>query len=433
MSTNGSAASSPKKANDPTRSSVSEPKKKFKVLTSLLTILSLGISLASAGALLLNHYANGSLIRGEALTSQKSLGGDVNILLLGLDSRRANDGSDLPRKLLDIMHVGSSSEIGGYNTNTMILIHIPKDGKSAVAVSIPRDDYVNVPGLGFQKIKEAYGLAKYYGEIPLIKKGMQNPTLELTGRSIGRASTIKTIENLLGVPIDHYAEVNLVSFYDLANAIGGVQVCLKHAVNDSQYSGAVFPAGVQTITGVQALEFVRQRHGLPNGDLDRTHRQQAFITGVINKFRKAGIFNDLSSVGNLLAVAKKDVIVDPGWNVIDFIPRVKALTGGNIKFYTAPILRYAMINGQSVNVIDPNQVHDFVQNLFYPKPGMVFDASGAVESPTVTAATATVKSGKVAESKGKKKKKVATATKATNVYYGPNGSGVSVSGIPCVN
>ncbi len=414
------------------------PKKRARMAVVISTVFSLVISLFAAGALFLNHYANSSLTRGEALTSQKSLDGDVNILLLGLDSRRANDGSNLPRKLLDIMHVGSSSEIGGYNTNTMILIHIPKDGKSAVAVSIPRDDYVLVPGRGYFKIKEAYGITKYYATIDLLKQGVKNPDLEQQSRSAGRASTIKTIENLLGVPIDHYAEVNLVSFYDLANAIGGVQVCLKKAVNDSTYSGAVFPAGIQTISGVQALQFVRQRHGLPNGDLDRTHRQQAFITGVINKFRKQGVFNDLGQINSLLNVAKKDVIIDPGWNVLDFIPRVKALTGGHIKFYTAPILRYGFINQQSVNIIDPAAVHTFVQNLFYPKPGMVFDASGAAQIPTATATT-TTPTGKKATTHTKKKvskkskKKKVVATPAPEVNLGQNGSGVSVDGIPCVN
>ena len=139
--------------------------------------------------------------------------------------------------------------------------------------------------MGGHKIKEAYGLAKYYAELKLIKQGVPNPQREQLSREAGRTATIQTISQLLGVPIDHFAEVNLVGFYDLATALGGVQVCLNHAVNDSHYSGAIFPAGLQTITGADALKFVRQRHGLPNGDLDRTHRQQAFITGVITKFR----------------------------------------------------------------------------------------------------------------------------------------------------
>jgi len=290
----------------------------------------------------------------------------------------------------------------------MILIHIPANDKNAVAISIPRDDYVAVAGWGMQKIKEAYGLAKYNSENALIKKGVPNPLREKESRDAGRAATI-----LLGVPIDHFAEVNLVGFYDLATALGGIQVCLRHAVNDSQYSGAVFPAGLQTITGVQALEFVRQRHGLPNGDLDRTHRQQAFITGVITKFRSQGIFGDLGKLQSLLTVAKKDVVIDSGWDVLGFLPQAKALTGGHIKFYTLPIEGYALRNGQDVNIIDIPTVRKFVHDLFYPAPKVTASpAPGASTKPSATPKP--------------------TATKF-NFAHLANGTAVQGSGVPCVN
>ena len=370
--------------------------------TKLFAGLSIGVVVLSLAFGLFAKTAGSAIPRSHALKgAAQSGGGDTNILLLGLDSRRANDGSNLPRKLLDLLHVGSSSSVGGYNTNTMILIHIPADGKKAIAISIPRDDYVDVPGQSSKKIKEAYGYAKYQSESALYKQGVKNPELEALSREAGRTATIKTISALLQVPIDHFAEVNLVGFYDLANAVGGVQVCLNHAVNDSQYSGAVFPAGLQTITGVDALKFVRQRHGLPNGDLDRTHRQQAFITGVITKFRTQGIFADLSKLSGLLSVAKKDVVIDSGWDVLGFLPKAKALTGGNITFHTLPIENYGMQNGQSVNNIDAVKVKQYVQDLFYPAPKPKGSASA---SPTPT------KLGNQA-----------------------NGKAVSGSGIPCVN
>jgi len=374
--------------------------------------ISIAVTLLAFGFYFFDKTAGSAIPRSNVLKGDKtSAGGDVNILLLGLDSRRDNNGADLPRKLLDLMHVGSSSSVGGYNTNTMILIHIPANGKSAVAISIPRDDYVNVAGWGMQKIKEAYGLAKYNSENALIKQGVANPLREHESRDAGRAATISTITNLLGVPIDHFAEVNLVGFYDLATALGGIQVCLNHAVNDSQYSGAVFPAGLQTISGVQALEFVRQRHGLPNGDLDRTHRQQAFITGVITKFRSQGIFGDLGKLQSLLTVAKKDVVIDSGWDVLGFLPQAKALTGGHIKFYTLPIEGYALRNSQDVNLIDIPTVRKFVHDLFYPAPKVTASpVPGASTKPTPKP----------------------TATKF-NFAHLANGTSVEGSGIPCVN
>jgi len=369
--------------------------------------LSIGIVVLSLAFGLFAKTAGSAIPRSHALKgAAQSGGGDTNVLLIGLDSRRANDGSNLPRKLLDFMHVGSSSQVGGYNTNTMILIHIPADGKKAVAISIPRDDYVDVPGQRPKKIKEAYGYAKYNSESALYKQGVKNPELESLSREAGRTATIKTISQFLQVPIDHFAEVNLVGFYDLANAVGGIQVCLNKAVNDSQYSGAVFPAGLQTITGVDALKFVRQRHGLPNGDLDRTHRQQAFITGVITKFRTQGIFGDIGKLSALLNVAKKDVVIDSGWDVLGFLPQAKALTGGNITFHTLPIEGYTMINGQSVNKVDLPTVRKFVKDLFYPvKP---------TASPTASASP---------------------SAKPTKINYGhlANGKAVDGSKIPCVN
>ena len=235
---------------------------------------------------------------------------------------------------------------------------------------------------------------------------VKNPQLEALSREAGRTATIKTISNLLQVPIDHFAEVNLVGFYDLANAVGGIQVCLNRAVNDAQYSGAIFPAGLQTIDGLDALKFVRQRHGLPNGDLDCTHRQQAFITGVITKFRSQGIFGDIGKLSALLNVAKKDVVIDSGWDVLGFLPQAKALTGGNITFHTLPIEGYASINGQSVNKIDVPTVRKFVHDLFYPvKPT-------ASASPSSTGV--------------KKPAKI-------NYAHLANGNGVDGSKIPCVN
>jgi anionic cell wall polymer biosynthesis LytR-Cps2A-Psr (LCP) family protein len=196
----------------------------------------------------------------------------------------------------------------------------------------------------------------------------------------------------------------MIGFYDLANALGGIQVCLNKAVNDTQYSGAVFPAGLQTISGADALKFVRQRHGLPNGDLDRTHRQQAFIAGVITKFRTQGIFGDIGKISGLLDVAKKDVVIDSGFDVIGFLPQAKALTGGNIKFHTLPIEGYVMRNSQSVNLVDEVKIRKVVQDLFNPKP--------KPKDPNAT-----------------------PSPKPTKINYANLASGKAVDGskIPCVN
>ena len=368
--------------------------------------LSIAVVLTSGGFHFFSKAASSAIPRSKALQgAPQSKNGDTNILLIGLDSRRDNEGKPIPAEISKLLHVGPAS-IGGYNTNTLILIHVPADGKKAVALSIPRDNYVNVPGYGMKKIKEAYSYAKYAEDSKLYKEGVKQPTRERLARDAGRVSTIATVSEFLDVPIDHFAEVNMIGFYDLANALGGIQVCLKNAVNDPKYSGAVFPAGLQTITGADALKFVRQRHGLPNGDLDRTHRQQAFIAGVITKFRTQGIFGDIGKISALLDVAKKDVVIDSGFDVIGFLPQAKALTGGNIKFHTLPIEGYVMRNNQSVNLVDEVKIRKLVQELFNPKP----------KDPK---ATPTAK----------------PTPKPTKINYANLASGKAVDGskIPCVN
>ena len=368
--------------------------------------LSIAVVVTSGGFNFFSKAASSAIPRSKALQgAPQSKNGDTNILLIGLDSRRDNEGNPIPKEISKLLHVGPAS-IGGYNTNTLILIHIPANGKKAVAVSIPRDNYVNVPGYGMKKIKEAYSYAKYAEDSKLYKEGVKQPLRERLSRDAGRVATLATVSQFLDVPIDHFAEVNMIGFYDLANALGGIQVCLNKAVNDTQYSGAVFPAGLQTISGADALKFVRQRHGLPNGDLDRTHRQQAFIAGVITKFRTQGIFGDIGKISGLLDVAKKDVVIDSGFDVIGFLPQAKALTGGNIKFHTLPIEGYVMRNSQSVNLVDEVKIRKIVQDLFNPKPKPKDPKASPSPSP-----------------------------KPTKINYANLASGKAVDGskIPCVN
>src|SRR6201999_1846764 len=102
---------------------------------------------------------------------------------------------------------------------------------------------------------------------------------------------------LTGLYIDHYMQVNLLGFYRISEAIGGVTVCLNAAQNASTdrdaygsgYSGIDLPKGISVIEGAQALAFVRQRHGLPNGDLDRIKRQQYFLKSAFQKVTSAGV------------------------------------------------------------------------------------------------------------------------------------------------
>ncbi|MEV6274971.1 LCP family protein [Nocardia sp. NPDC051832] len=359
----------------------------------------------------------------------RSLGGDMNILLIGLDTRKDLNGNDLPKQVLDKLHAGDGQE-GGYNANTLILVHIPADMKKVTAVSIPRDDYVKVsgiPGYPNVKIKEAYGLKKAAVQDQLIAQGVTDQkALEFAGREAGRASVVSAVRDLTGVPIDRFAEVSLAGFYDLSHALGGVEVCLKNPVQDLEYSGANFPAGRQRLDPEQSLAFVRQRHGLENGDLDRTHRQQAFLTSVAHDLRKSGTFTDVGKLSALMDAAHRDVVLSQGWNVTDFLRTLGTAGSPNVEFRTLPILRYDQVDGQDVNIVDPIAIRREVAAAFSDTPetpqaaptGTVDVAnSGAADGMAATLATALSTRGYTKGTVGNG----TTMTTTSTIHYAPGG------------
>jgi LCP family protein required for cell wall assembly len=332
------------------------------VTRAFMTLVSTAAVLMTGAGWYVAHGALGGITVSDALSPDdpRSSGDNMNILLIGLDSRKDQDGNDLPNSILKQLHAGDSDD-GGYNTNTLILVHVSADNK-VVAFSIPRDDWVpfnGVPGYNHIKIKEAYGLTKQYVAQKLANQGASSQKeLETKGREAARAATLRAVRSLTGVPIDYFAEVNLAGFYDLAQSLGGVNVCLNHAVYDS-YSGADFPAGPQRLDASEALAFVRQRHGLDNGDLDRTHRQQAFLSSVMRELQDSGTFSNIGKMQSLMAVARKDVVLSAGWDE-NMFRRMGDIAGSaaanQLEFRTLPVVRYDNIGGQDVNIIDPTAI-----------------------------------------------------------------------------
>jgi LCP family protein required for cell wall assembly len=312
----------------------------------------------------------------NAITSGPSIG-TQNILLMGLESRRYWNGTILPPRILRKLHAGSAAAVaagvGGNDTNTLILIHVPAGGRKAVGFSIPRDDWVQFADtIGPQqsgKIDQAYGVSMFYREQQLSASdpGIDPNRLAYLGNEAGQAAAVATVEQLTGVHIDHFAVVNLYGFYELARVLGGVNVCLKDHVYDPK-SGADFRAGYQHLNAQQALAFVRQRDGLPNGDLDRTHRQQAFLDSVMQQLRQEGMLSDLTKIQALLNVAKNYVITDAGWNLLDFGAQMRDLTSKNLIFRTLPIAGYATIDGQDANAVNTAYIKAIVHAAFYPPP-----------------------------------------------------------------
>jgi LCP family protein required for cell wall assembly len=291
------------------------------------------------------------------------LDGAVDMLLVGMDSRTDAYGNPLPREVLDLLNAGRNE--GERNTDTMILVHIPVDGTRAVAISFPRDAWVELAGgFGKHRLNSAFAYAWLDARGKLANSIKDTKELDAQATVIGRKNLIATIEQLIGkaVTIDRYAEVNLASFYEVTKAIGGVEVCLNEAVKDPR-SGANFPQGRQTIEGAQALSFVRQRYGLPNGDFDRIVRQQVFLGALADKVLTADMLTSPTKVRELIAAVQRSVILSKGWDLSTFAAQMRDLSSGNIDFYTIPTLGGAKIGGADVIKVDPEAVHQFVAAL----------------------------------------------------------------------
>ncbi|MFE9633875.1 LCP family protein [Streptomyces sp. NPDC006463] len=203
--------------------------------------------------------------------------------------------------------------------------------------------------------------------------------MEREGREAGRKAQIETVRNFLGAPVDHFAELNLAGFHHLADALVGVPVCLNKAVKD-RYSGADFPAGPQTLDGQRSLAFVRQRHGLDRGDLDRTKRQQAFLAGATKKLNSAGTFIDPVKLIKLIDAAKQDVMTDEGWDLLSFVRQAKNLSGGKVQFTTLPVERFGRNHGEDINVVDDMKIKRLIAEQIGPKATASPSAPSAASS-----------------------------------------------------
>jgi LCP family protein required for cell wall assembly len=338
-----------------------------KIAVTVASVLTLGLTWF--GWTQLQHINSGlttaDVIESGASTESPADGAE-DILLVGMDSRTDAQGNPLPPDLLAQLHAGGDD--GEFNTDTMILVHIPNGGGRATAISIPRDSYVDIAdGHGQHKINSAFAWGKNEAMVSLRQQGISGPQLDVQSNQEGAKTAIRTVQDLTGVTIDHYAQINLAGFYAITQAIGGVRVCLKAPVDDS-FSGAHFGAGEQTVSGAAALAFVRQRHGLPEGDLDRIRRQQAFMAGLAQKVLSAGTLTDPGKLSELADAVRKSVVLDQGWDLVGFAQQLHGLTGGTTQFSTIPIenISYETPEDGDAVQVDPAKVRDFVRGLTEP-------------------------------------------------------------------
>jgi LCP family protein required for cell wall assembly len=269
----------------------------------------------------------------------------------------------------------------------MMLVHIPADGSRASFVSFPRDSYVQIPGYGWDKLNAAYA----YGY-----QATPSTEAEADRQAAGAQLLVQTVSHLTGLQIDHYAEVDLLGFFNLSSVVGGVEVNLCKPVDDRRWSGAKFPAGVQTISGADALKFVRQRHGLPRSDFDRIIRQQVFIAGVLRKMLSNDVLMDLAKQRQLVHAAAQSVTVDQSLDLFQLAQQMQSVTTGHIQFQTIPYVGDSADSAGRyiLKLKDAATLHTFFANLS-ADPSQQAAAPTTSAAPTTVAAPATVAAGSV--------------------------------------
>jgi LCP family protein required for cell wall assembly len=251
----------------------------------------------------------------------------MNVLIVGSDQR---DGKN-----------AKYGRFAGERTDTIMLAHISPRRDNAMVISFPRDSMVQLPAC-----RARQGLP---GQQPHL--GMINESFN----SGGIACTWKTIETLTGIRIDHFVKVDFTGFKGMVDAVGGVEVCIPEAINDTK-ALLTLPAGRQTLRGEQALGYVRARYSLGDGsDIGRIQRQQMFIASMVKKVMSGETLTDPARLFGFLDAATKSVTTDPDLTpgvMKDLALSAEGLAAGQIHFVTTP-WRYSLTHPGKVEWVEP--------------------------------------------------------------------------------
>ena len=262
----------------------------------------------------------------------------LNLLLLGSQTRDGQHGVNL----------GNASKLGTDISDTTMLVHIDAQRRWAVVVSIPRDLMAPRP--------QCQGRTDPNVTVPGADRAMFDEAMNLGGP----VCAVATVEQMTGIRIDHFVEITFNAFQDLTIAVGGVTVCVPPpGINDPNYSGLVIGPGLHTIEGAQALEFVRDRHGIGQGtDLGRIQMQQAFVSSLFTKLTSNGTLSDPVTLYRIAKAVTSNITVDTGLDslpaMVSLARDVRGLHNHHIQLVTTPY----EFDPADVNRVIPGQGFD---------------------------------------------------------------------------
>jgi LCP family protein required for cell wall assembly len=292
--------------------------------------LLVGLLLIGAGVIVGAIWFDTRLHREQVLADypeRPGPGRGTNWLIVGSDSRQglsAEQQQDL----------ATGGDIGNGRTDTMLLVHVPSLGSAnpPTMVSIPRDSYVPIPGHGKDKINAAFAMG-------------------------GAQLLVQTVEQATGLRLDHYTEIGFGGFAALVDALGGVTMCPKTALNDP-LAGIDLPAGCQQLDGRNALGYVRTRD-TPRADLDRMVNQRQFLAALLHRAASPAVWLNPWRWYSVPRAAADALTVDKGDHVWD-LARLGWALHGSTTTMTVPIGEFS--DGDAGSVVVWN--HDEASRLF---------------------------------------------------------------------
>lgn len=293
------------------------------VIGSLIVLLGIGAGIAYA--LVASTYddiqrvsiqQDPELERPAAVETKPGTNAPINILLLGSDSRQTTD------------RTATAEDLKGFRSDAILVAQVSPDRKNLTVVSIMRDNWVDIQGVGDAKINAAVS----HGGLPL---------------------AVNTIENFIGARIDHVALIDFESFKGLTNAVDGVTV-----LNDIAYTARngggdfSFEAGDITLNGDQALSFVRERYAFSDGDYQRARNQQAYLKGLTRELLSTETLGSIDRLTGTFQALKPYLILDEGLDLGSAVRLgydMRNLRSENITFFTSPTLGTGTsADGQSI-------------------------------------------------------------------------------------
>jgi polyisoprenyl-teichoic acid--peptidoglycan teichoic acid transferase len=339
-------------------------RRRRRALIGLTFFLSASVTLVGSGFVYL-QYRLGQIAR-VAVPSlvQDQRGRIMNVLLVGSDSRARLEGKDA-------LQAGKGA-VSGQRSDTIMVLHIDPAHEQAAILSIPRDLYVPIAGEGYSdRVNAAFALG-------------------------GAQGLSETIQESLGITINHYVEVDFVGFKDIVDAVGGVKLYLSAWARDFTSGLDIHETGCVEVDGTQGLAWVRSRNfeilqpdGLtwvpdPRGDLGRIERQQDFIRRMLKKALSSGITNPLQ-LNKLLGIGVRDVTLDETLSTKDITTlarRFDNLDANSVALLTLPTTPED-IDGASVLVLRDDEAQPYLDRINGIGGGPL-PAPGAGPSPTPT-------------------------------------------------